>query len=129
MNEEWFGITAKSRPDADGFKRLSRALPTMRSMPGVSIPSKTTDSKAIGRHFGSADIKALGLTYDVWSGAQRVKELERVRVSDLRMVFNTNLSTGQGATKFAGPATFDHTESFFPEISLKLNCRSQVVSR
>ena len=32
-----------------------------------------------------------------------------------------------GATKFAGPATFDHTESFFPEISLKPN--SQVTGR
>ena len=129
MNEEWFGITAKSRPDADGFQTLEprAAYYALKYAWRLDPYSSTTNSATIGRHFGAADIKAFGLTYDVQSGAQRVKELERVRISDLRMVFDTNLSTGQGATKFAGPATFDHTESFFPEISLKPN--SQVTGR
>lgn len=121
MNEEWFGITAKSRSDEQGhFKVEPRGAYYMLQAAWTLDPyADGVDPAAITAHFDGIDTTRVGAPYDVASSTLRVEELERVQMSRLRMVFSSTVSGGRGATRFAGGRTFDHTQSFFPEATVK----------
>jgi len=121
MNEEWFGITAKSRPDDDGHYTLQPRATyyVLRDAWSLDPYAQNTDPKVIKTHFDTLDINRLGSPYDVASVKAQVQESNRVQVTGLRMYLSGTFSGGRGATEHAGPDVYDHTESFFPEVTLR----------
>jgi hypothetical protein len=131
MNEEWWGITAKGRPDARGlftlypraaYYALQRAYTLAPYGPG-------TDLGTIRAHFGAIDPAAVVLTARGDQAALATDLLERVRVKDVRIDLRT-YSTG--GTSISTPRSeeeprstlpsflgFDHLESFYAGLEVR----------
>lgn len=133
MNEEWWGICAKGQPDDRGlydvypraaYYALRRAFRLDPYAPG-------TDLAAIQSHFAACDpalseVEARGDRASLAADA-----LERVRLSALRLEFET-FSTGGArittprATEVAAAGLpsalgFDHLESFYADLEVRPN--------
>ena len=121
MNEEWFGITAKTRPDDEGHYEVHprSAYYVLQDVWRLDPYAASTTNEVMTQHFEGVDSQRLGMPYDLRAAQLAAKENQRVFVSDLRMVFSSTVSSGSGATEHNGPAVFDHTESFYPEVSMR----------
>ncbi len=132
MNEEWWGITAKGYPDARGLYDVypRAAYYVLRDAFKLDPYAKSTDIDAIRTHFGSIQPMGAALAARGDAAALKTGELSKVRVSSLRMEFETygtggkNVSTPDvdnpqtAAPSFRG---FDNAQSFFAEIEAKPN--------
>jgi hypothetical protein len=132
MNEEWWGICAKGQPDDRGlydeypraaYYALRRAFRLDPYAPG-------TDLAAIQSHFAACDPVLSGLEARGDRASLAADALERVRLSALRLEFDT-FSTG-GSDITTPPATtpqaslpsfrgFDHLESFYADLQVQPN--------
>jgi len=132
MNEEWWGITAKGFTDARGIYEVypRAAYYALRDAYRLDPYAPTTDLDAIRAHFEgitpmAAVLEARGDKAALVSGATG-----KVRVSSLRMEFETystggkNISTPpieepqEGYPSFLG---FDHGQSFYVDVEAKPN--------
>lgn len=130
MNEEWWGITAKGLPDQrklyDVYPRaayyaLQKAFRLDPYAPG-------TDLAAIQAHFAAIQPVSAALEARAQSASRQTETLRRVRLSGLRLEFET-YSTG--GTRLSTPPAespqpqfpsflgFDHQQSFYTDFEVR----------
>jgi hypothetical protein len=98
MNEEWWGICAKGPPDARGLYQLQprTAYYALKQAFRLDPYGPATDLAAIGAHFGSIEPDELAFHYQADRAATLATSLERIRLSNLRLSFETYSTGGNG---------------------------------
>jgi hypothetical protein len=130
MNEEWWGITAKGYPDARGMYDVypRAAYYALRDAFRIDPYGPATDLAAIRAHFASIQPIAAELAARGDAAKLQTALLDRVRVSGLRLEFETfstggkNISTPkieQPQSAFPSYLGFDHGQSFYADIEAK----------
>jgi len=131
MNEEWWGIMAKGRPDTRGLFELypRAAYYALRQAYRLDPYAPGTDLATIRAHFAGIDPAVAALQARGDQAALRAEESERLSVSGLRLEFET-FSTG--GSRLSTPETldrttttrpafrgFDHLQSFYADFSAR----------
>jgi beta-galactosidase len=131
MNEEWWGICAKGTPDDRGlFDNYPRAAYyALRQAFRLDPYGPATDLAAIRAHFGAITPAGAALDARGNQAALAVDALQRVRLSGLRLEFET---VNTGGTRVSTPRTaaegstaspafrgFDHQQSFFADFEAR----------
>jgi len=130
MNEEWWGITAKSPPDHRGLYEVHPRAAYYALRRAFRLPpyAPTTDLQTVREHFAgihpaTAELEARGDRAAAVGGPG-----DRVRVSGLRLEFETintggehstttpTQGTGAGYPSFMG---FDQMQSFYVDVEAK----------
>jgi beta-galactosidase len=115
MNEEWFGIAAKTPPEPSGLYDVQprAAYWLMKDAFELDPYSAEATPERIRAHFEALRPEGYEVQYDVAKVVSQVKA-QRARISDLRFDFGTFTSGGSEAFG-RGPAnlTFDHVESVY----------------
>ncbi|MBN1449350.1 MAG: glycosidase, partial [Bacteroidetes bacterium] len=131
MNEEWWGICAKGPTDARGLYNLypRAAYYALQKAHALDPYSPGTTPEVIARHFASIQPVAAVLEAHGDRGAYLAEELQRLRVSGVRIEMSTystggsNVSTpdaaASGATDRPAFLGFDHMESFYAEVEAR----------
>jgi hypothetical protein len=129
MNEEWWGITAKGPRDHNGFYKVypRAAYYALRHAFTLDPYAPETDLEAIRAHFATIT----PISAELEARADDADELSRVRVSNLRMEFETystggtNISTPdpdddedpqESLPSYLG---FDHQQSFYVDFQAR----------
>jgi hypothetical protein len=121
MNEEWFGITALGMPDARGLYhvRPRTAYYVLQEAFKLDAYAPDTTSARIAAHFANIHPAEYSSRYQSNEALAKVNLLEWLRISNLRLLFDSSVSRGNERT-LRGPKTvFDHTESFFIDLVLQ----------
>jgi hypothetical protein len=132
MNEEWWGICAKGYNDARGIYDVypRAAYFALRDAYRLDPYAPDTDLDKIREHFAGITVMGCVLEARGDAAALQVDALKRVRVSGLRMEFETystggkNISTPpieapqESYPSFLG---FDNGQSFYADIEAKPN--------
>jgi hypothetical protein len=115
MNEEWFGLVAKDRPDADGFYEVHprSAYYLLREAWKLDPYAPDTTPPRIRVHFGHLRPGDFASRYDAEEALARTAALGAVRLSNAMMKFETYTTSGNALTARKSTPVFDHTESFF----------------
>jgi len=125
MNEEWWGICAKGPPDARGLYQL---LPrtgyyALQEAFRLDAYGPTTDAAAIAAHFDGIAPEALAYHYQAAQAASKGQDLQRLRISGLRLSFETYSTGGNDRWRRAdlpdGGRGFDHMESAYIEAQVQ----------
>ena len=131
MNEEWWGICAKGMPDDRGFfdNYPRAAYFALREAFRLDPYAPSTDPAAIRAHFAGITPASAGLEARGNSAALATDALQRVRLSGLRMEFE---SINTGGSRISTPGAevegsdaapafqgFDHIESFYADAEVK----------
>jgi hypothetical protein len=125
MNEEWWGITAKGRPDGKGLYELfpRAAYYALKDAYTLDPYGPETDLGAINAHFSSLDPQQAALAARADQAALGVNKLGPVRLSEVRMELETYSTGGERISTPDNPVEgsdqrpsfqgFDHLESFY----------------
>jgi len=123
MNEEWWGICAKGHPDSRGLYELypRAAYYALRSVFTLDPYAAGTTNAVIAAHFAAITPAIATLEARGDRAALSTNALERVRVSGLRLDFET-ISTGANLTRppvggdpaFEG---FDKLQTFYTDFT------------
>jgi hypothetical protein len=130
MNEEWWGICAKGRPDQRGFYELypRAAYYALRQAWQLPPYAPGTDVSAIQDHFAAIEPAVAALEARADRASDVADALSRVRVSGLRLEFETFYT---GGTRISTPPAeaprsvlpsflgFDHLQSFYADFEVK----------
>jgi beta-galactosidase len=122
MNEEWFGIVAKGRPNARGLYRVypRTAYYVLRDACSLDPYGESTNLTRIRQHFGSVRPSDLAANYAAQQSMNRLDTLEMVRLGFLRVDFDTYTTGGDQLNVPEREETrFDHTQSFYFGIDLQ----------
>lgn len=121
MNEEWFGITAKGKSDENGHYEVHPRTAYYLLQEGFSLdPYATQSLEQIRDHWGSLHPEDFAQEYQIDSLTQAVKELQMVKMLNVRMDFKTFTTDGSGLEDPARNAPqFDHLESFYFDFGLQ----------
>jgi hypothetical protein len=120
MNEEWWGICGKGKPDPDGlFEEQPRtAYYALAEAFRLDPYAAGTDLASIRAHFGRVDPNDFKVHYQAEASALGVLELAKVRVSGLRGSIETYSTGGFRRVRNDVPGNgdgFGHTESFYAD--------------
>jgi beta-galactosidase len=122
MNEEWFGITAKGPPDAQGqYELFPRAgFYVLRDAWRLDPYAPDTTAETIQTHFAAIDPQVYDRSYKSALAIGQLDTLSKAYVSNVRLELSTfgttdSTATGQGKERF----TVDHLESFYLETKAK----------
>ncbi|MBS2026116.1 MAG: hypothetical protein JST92_27260, partial [Deltaproteobacteria bacterium] len=101
MNEEWWGICAKGQPDARGlFEEYPRtAYYVLQEAFTLNAYADTTNLDAIRAHSSRIEPAALARNYRADQATERVSVLDKVRLSNLRSIFETYSVGGTNVTE------------------------------
>jgi hypothetical protein len=130
MNEEWWGVAAKGPTDARGLYNLypRAAFYALQSAYTLDPYGPGVDRAAIYAHFDAIQPSAAVLQARGDDAARVTDILKRVRISNLRMEFETY---NTGGSKISTPPAetpqpelpayrgFDHQQSFFVEAEVQ----------
>ena len=127
MNEEWWGICAKGPADARGLFDLYPRAAFYALRRAFTLPAygTGTDLAAIRAHFAGIDPVSMALEARGGSAPVAAQALDRVKVTSLRMQFETyntggtRLSTPNASLPAAALPSFrgfDRLESFYADI-------------
>lgn len=133
MNEEWFGITAKGPPDANGhFLVYPRpAYYVLQDIWRLDPYAASTDDSLIDAHFGQMNLAEGSLEYQTQLAAGEVSRLKRAYVRGVRIDLSGTTSedstrTGTGKQRL----DFDHTQSAYIDFGMEptdqLRARAEV---
>ncbi|NOT33102.1 MAG: glycosidase [Candidatus Eisenbacteria bacterium] len=142
MNEEWWGICARGYPDSRGLYELypRAGYYALRKVFELDPYAPTTTNEVIRAHFDAITPSVAALQARADRAALATNALERVRVSGVRLQFET-ISTGANLTRppqFGDPSFrgFDKFQSFYTDLQanpspavtgkLSLNVRGNV---
>lgn len=126
MNEEWFGICAKGRPDSEGHYRLycRAAYYALREAFELDPYADSTTTDAIRRHFGSIRTSDGAARYAAQGAMNRLDAFERVRIAFLRLDSETYTTGGHRLNVPERQRTrFDHQESFYVGVEVRPTAR------
>lgn len=132
MNEEWWGITAKGYPDSRGLYDVypRAAYYALRDAFRLDPYGSATNLAAVRAHFVGIHPVAAELAARGDAAKLQTQVLDRVRVSGMRMEFETfstggkNISTPkiqQPQSAYPSYLGFDHGQSFYADIEAKPN--------
>jgi beta-galactosidase len=116
MNEEWFGICAKGRPDERGlYEVYPRTAYYMLQEAFTLHPyAPDTDLAKIRAHFGRLGPRQYADRYEGNLARAKLAWLERIRLSELRVELETFTTGGRQLDDPERTETrFDHMESFY----------------
>jgi hypothetical protein len=124
MNEEWWGICAKGPPDSRGLFDLYPRAAYFAMQRAFRLPAyaPTTDLAAIRAHFAAIVPADAALQARGDHASMVANDLARVRISSVRMRFETvntggsNITTPETATPGTPPPAFlgfDQMQSFY----------------
>lgn len=129
MNEEWFGICAKGKNDGTGhFPVYPRAAYyVLRDAFKLDPYAPDTNDDKIEEHFDDIEPYDYDSDYMRAIGAERTRILDRVRLSNVQMKFETFTTGGTGfdeaalaeRSQFSNETRFGHLESFFVEAEVQ----------
>ena len=130
MNEEWWGICAKGRPNSSGYYELypRAAYYALAKAFQLDPYAPDTDMAKVRAHFARVNPGGAMLEAKGDRGALLATNSEKVRVSGMRMEFETYSTGGTVMTTPEVPATdgtypafvgFDHMQSFFVDVEAK----------
>lgn len=140
MNEEWFGICAKGPTDQNGLYELypRAAYYTLKRVNTLNPYKPGMNLSIIENHFGNIDPFSDFITARGDKAALQAERTGKVRLSGLRMEFETFNTGGEKITTPDDPVPgsssrpaflgFDHLQSFYAQIEAKPseNVRGQV---
>jgi beta-galactosidase len=115
MNEEWFGIAAKTPPAPGGAYDVQprAAYWLLKDALALDPYAADTTPERIREHFGALRPEAYTLQYETAKAVSAVKA-QRARISDLRFDFGTFTAGGsEGFGRGPENLTFDHLESVY----------------
>ncbi len=126
MNEEWWGICAKGPPDSRGLFDLypRAAYYALQDAFRLDPYARGTDLRAIRAHFGDVTPEAAVLRARGDRAALIAQATDRVRLSGLRLEFETYSTGGDRVSTPGDPVPgggypafrgFDHKESFYAD--------------
>ena len=116
MNEEWFGICAKGRPDERGLYQVypRTAYYLLKEAFELDPYAVDTDLARIRTHFGRLGPGQYAATYEGQLARSKIAELERLRVSQLRVELDTYTTGGRQNTEpERSSKRFDDQQSFY----------------
>ena len=122
VNEEWFGINAKGRPDGDGLYKLYPRSAFYVLKEGCRLPPYAADTtlEVVRRHWGNLRAEELGQPYEVSSLRGLVERIEMIRALNLTMEFETYTTDGNLLNDpQRDTARFDHLESFYLDFQIQ----------
>lgn len=121
MNEEWFGIASKEKPDADGFYEVHprAAYYLLKEAFRLDPYAADTSPTKIRAHFESLHPRDFGYRYDAEEALARTAALSAVRLSNLALHLETYTSKGSARTTRSRDVVFDHTESVFVDVAVQ----------
>lgn len=128
MNEEWFGICAKGQPDPRGLYELypRSAYYLLKDAFALDPYAPDTDLAAVRAHFGRLGPRTYAGKYEGDVARAKVKELERLRVSQLRLELETYTTGGrQLNVEDRDETRFDHLESFYVGVEARPTSRTR----
>jgi len=118
MNEEWFGITAKTPPDPSGRYEVQprTAYWMLREAFRLDPYDASTDLATIAAHFEGIRPTDYASQYEAVRATAQMRE-QRARIRNLRVEMTTTTSGGSERVG-RGPqnTTFDHGESFYVDV-------------
>lgn len=122
MNEEWFGIVAIGRSDAEGHYPLYPRSAYYVLQRGYTLDpyAPTTTLETIRDHWSSIDPQPLGATYELASARKQLASLELLRLKNFRLELETFTTDGRRLSELERTQRrFDHLESFYVELESK----------
>lgn len=112
MNEEWFGICAKTPPDPQGFYEL-QPRPAYYTLQAIwKLDPYNTTPAGVQAHFDAIDPTQFDILYRSSRADAQVRELSRARLANLRIEWDT-VAAGQDF----GTPVIDHQESFYVDFA------------
>ena len=95
MNEEWFGINAKSRPDADGHYQLypRTAYFTLQHIWRLDPYVEGTTIASVDEHFNQINFAQFDATYTTILNQNRVEKIEKLKLNTFLLKLSSNFST------------------------------------
>ncbi len=119
MNEEWFGIAAKGPNDEAGLMPLypRASYHVLREGFRLDPYAATTTLDEIRRHWAGIRVEDHTAAYDQARLGAKVQALERFRINEVRLGFDT-FSTGGSLLDDPDRMRdrFDHLESFYVDV-------------
>lgn len=116
MNEEWWGICAKGPVDERGVQPLypRTAYYVLKEAYRLDVTSPATSLEDIRAHYNKIDIRTLSIPHRVDKVDKRLKDIELVSVSQLRLEMQT-FTTGNSDRRNLGKQglSFDRMESAY----------------
>ena len=127
MNEEWFGINAKSRPDADGHYQLypRTAYFTLQHIWRLDPYVEGTTIASVDEHFNQINFAQFDATYTTILNQNRVEKIEKLKLNTFLLKHSSNFSTRNPAAGGNDQLAFDHTESFTVGFEARPTARSR----
>lgn len=122
MNEEWFGICAKSLSNEEGlYKVYPRAAYYILKKGYEQDPyAPGTTLASIRQHWGALRANDYGGSYEVLALKEKVRSLEMIRAVNLTMQFETITTDGDNLTdKAREESRFDHLQSFYLDFEVQ----------
>ena len=120
MNEEWWGITAKNWPDKNNFATVTprTAYYVLREAFALDPYAPTTSPAVIAQHFGSIRVADHIHHYATGRALSEVERLSAVRLSSVRMHYESSVSRGNAQTERGEKRLLGHTESFWTDFEI-----------
>jgi hypothetical protein len=130
MNEEWWGVCAKGPADHRGLFQLypRAAYYALQRAYTLDPYAPGTDLAAIRAHFMAIEPTTFALAARADDAQRATESLSKVRVSDLRMEFETYNTGGKRITtppaeepqpKLPAFLGFDHQQSFYADFEVR----------
>jgi hypothetical protein len=119
MNEEWFGITALGMPDAKGLYHVRPRIAYYVLQEAWKLDPYSATPPLVEAHFDNIRPLEYAARYQSNEALAKVNMLEWLRISNLRLLFDSSVSRGNERTLRGTNSVFDHTESFFLDFVLQ----------
>ncbi len=122
VNEEWFGIAAKGRPDGNGLYKLypRSAYYVLQAGCRLDPYAANTTLERVRQHWTSLKAEELGQPYEVSALKGMVEELQMLRAVNLSMEFETFTTAGRNLDEPGRVTrTFDHLQSFYLDFQIQ----------
>lgn len=121
MNEEWFGICAKSRTDSEGFYELypRPAYYVLQHGYQQDPYAATTTLESIREHW-KIDPRSMAATYEIDAAREKLAKLDILSVKNLRMEFRFYATDGRRLDDEERESRrFEDLESFYIDLESK----------
>ena len=120
MNEEWWGIAAKNWPDENNFATVTprTAYYVLQEAFALDPYAPTTSADVIAQHFGGIRVADHIHHYATGRVLSAVERLSAVRLSDVRMHYESSVSRGNAQTERGEKRLLGHTESFWTDFEI-----------
>jgi len=120
MNEEWWGIAAKTPNDAAGFFSVTprTSYYVLQQAFQLDPYALTTTAEVIRTRFGGIRLSEFTHRYATGRAIADMQDLKTLRLGNLRMNYESSISNGDEQTERGETRRFGHTESFWTDFEL-----------